>query len=205
MSHAAGLGGRAVPAEDRRALLLDAAEDVFRRLGYEATTVAALASAAGVTRPTVYAYFDSKDAVFRALVDRVRREFLELQERAPTGSPASMVREIVAGYLRAYTRHRALLTILAHQALADPALRAVHDEVFARAERRNTRFLERLRAEGLAHPAVPPDRISVAVTGLIARFADAAAADPGPDRLDALAGEITDMYLCLAGIAESPG
>ncbi|ALL76015.1 Transcriptional regulator, TetR family [Pseudonocardia sp. Ae168_Ps1] len=202
MSQAAGLGGRAVPAEDRRALLLDTAEGVFRRLGYEATTVAALASAAGVTRPTVYSYFDSKDAVFRALVDRVRAEFLRLQERTPSGSPATMVREIVAGYLRAYTRHDGLLTILAHQALADPALREVHDEVFARAERRNTRFLERLADDGVARPVVPPDRISVAITGLIARFARLAAAEP--DRLEALAGEVSDMYLCLAGIADPP-
>ena len=52
-----GIGGRTLDADDKRDLLLDAAERVFGRLGYARTTMAALAAEARVTRPTVYAYY----------------------------------------------------------------------------------------------------------------------------------------------------
>jgi AcrR family transcriptional regulator len=194
------LGGRTAPAEDRRERLLDAAEDAFCRLGYAGTTIAAVAAAAGVSRPTVYAYFPSKDDVFRALADRVRDEFLALQERVDTTSSARTARQAVTAFLAAYTRHHGVLTLIAHQALADPAMRHLHDDIFARVERRNTRFLERLAAGGRARPAVPPSALSPIVTGMVARSAELAAEHPA--RAAQLAGGLVTAYLCLAGIDE---
>ncbi|MFG1920423.1 TetR/AcrR family transcriptional regulator [Cryptosporangium sp. NPDC048952] len=184
----------------RRDGLLDSAEDVFCRLGYARTTIAALADAAGVTRPTVYAYFPSKDDVFRALADRVRDEFLLLQERVDTSSPARTVREALDAFLAAYTRHYGVLTVIAHQALADPAMRSLRDDMFARVERRNARFLERLVAAGRASPAIPPADLARAVTGLTARSAERAVDSPG--ELPVLADQLVTCYLRLAGIAE---
>jgi AcrR family transcriptional regulator len=194
-----GLGGRALAEEDRRERLLDAAEASFCAHGYEGTTIGVLAAEAGVTRPTVYAYFASKDDVFRALAERVRQEFLELQEHVDTSSPERTVREAMAAYLAAWARHRGMLTVIGHQALGDPAVRALRDDIVARAERRNTRFLERLVAQGRADPAVPPPELSRAVTGIVARAADVAADEPG--RYDQLAAWVGDAYLRLAGIA----
>lgn len=193
-----GLGGRTLAEEDRRERLLDAAEVAFCTHGHERTTIGVLAAEAGVTRPTVYAYFASKEEVFRALADRVRQEFLALQEHVDTSSPERTVREATAAYLAAWTRRRGVLTVIAHQALADPAVRALRDEIVARAERRNTRFLERLVAAGRADPAIPPPALSHAVTGIVARAAELAADDP--DRSDELAGWVGDAYLRLAGI-----
>ena len=193
-----GLGGRALAEEDRRERLLDAAEASFCAHGYEGTTIGVLAAEAGVTRPTVYAYFTSKDGVFRALADRVRQEFLGLQEHVDTSSPERTVREAMAAYLAAWTRHRGMLTVIAHQALGDPAVRALRDEIVARAERRNTRFLERLVADGRANPAVPPADLSPVVTGIVTRAAELAADDP--ERLEELAARVGDAYLRLAGI-----
>ncbi|MBN9099908.1 MAG: TetR/AcrR family transcriptional regulator [Pseudonocardia sp.] len=193
------LGGRTLSAEDKRDRLLDVAEAAFCAHGYDGTTIAVLAAEAGVTRPTVYAYFASKDDVFRAVADRVRREFLWLQERADTSSPERTAREAVAGYLAAWARHHGMLTVIAHQALADPGVRTLRDEILARAERRNTRFVERLTAEGLADPALPPADLSRAVTGIVARAAEVVADDPR--QLATLARRIGDAYLRLAGIA----
>lgn len=200
-SSGGGLGSRALGAENKRDLLLDTAEAVFCRLGYARTTIAELAAAAGVTRPTVYSYFPSKDDVFRALADRVREEFVALQERVDVSSPARTAREALAGYLAAYTRHFGVLTVIAHQALGDPAMRELRDDIFARAERRNTRFLERLAADGLAHPAIPPADLSRAVTGMVARSAELAAEEPG--QAARLAEQLDQLYLRLAGIASN--
>lgn len=194
-----GLGGRTLSAEDKRDRLLDVAEAAFCAHGYEGTTISVLAAEAGVTRPTVYAYFASKDDVFRAVADRVRHEFLELQERVDTSSPERTAREAVAAYLAAWARHHGMLIVIAHQSLIDPAVRTLRDEILARAERRNTRFVERLMAAGLADPALPPADLSRAVTGIVARAAEIVAEDPRQAATHAQ--RIGDAYLRLAGIA----
>ncbi|WP_344860264.1 TetR/AcrR family transcriptional regulator [Amycolatopsis ultiminotia] len=193
-----GLGGRTRTAEDKRDRLLDVAEAAFCAHGYEGTTITVLAVEAGVTRPTVYAYFTSKDDVFRAVADRVRREFLDLQERVDTSSPERTAREGVTAFLAAWVRHHGMLTVIAHQALADPAVRTLRREILARVERRNAKFVERLVAAGLADPAVAPADFSRAVTGIVARAAEIVAENP--QQASAQAQQIGDAYLRLAGI-----
>lgn len=57
----------------RRDILL-AAADVFARRGYAAATLAELAEAAGFAAPSLYRYFESKEQIFRSLVDLFVRE-----------------------------------------------------------------------------------------------------------------------------------
>ena len=56
-------------ARATRRAVLDAAWDLFVELGYAATTVAGIASRAGVSPETVYAGFKTKRAVLSALLD----------------------------------------------------------------------------------------------------------------------------------------
>lgn len=196
------LGGRDATAQDKRELLLDKAEAVFCRLGYADTTIADLAAAAGVTRPTVYSYFPSKDEVFRALADRVRREFLRIQETADSSSPTRTATESLTAYLAAYTRHHGMLTVIAHQALGDPEMQKLRDNIFARAERRHTRFLERLMATGHADPVIRPAELARAVTGVVARFAETAV--NSPTRLSRLSNQLIVLYLHLAQLTDEP-
>jgi hypothetical protein len=88
--------------------------------------------------------------------------------------------------------------VLAHQALSDPAMRTLRDEIVARVERRNTRFLERLVAAGLADLPIPPADLSRAVTGLVARAAERAV--DFPEESDRLAEQLVVVYLRLAGM-----
>src|SRR5436309_1537304 len=73
-------GGRARAAhlgpERRRPLVLDAAFEVFLERGYEGTSMDAIAEAAGVTKPVVYACYASKDELFRALFRREEERIL---------------------------------------------------------------------------------------------------------------------------------
>ena len=54
-------------AEKAQAILVGALE-VFTTEGYAAATMARLAAAAGVSKPTIYSYFDSKEGVVGALI-----------------------------------------------------------------------------------------------------------------------------------------
>jgi AcrR family transcriptional regulator len=65
--------------------ILDAAEKVFGKLGYEAATLDGIAKDAGITKGTIYLYFKNKKAVFlemmkrrlSKLLDSIRQEALD--------------------------------------------------------------------------------------------------------------------------------
>src|SRR2546421_12548461 len=54
-------------APQRREQLMEVATKLFARNGYEATTTAAIAEAAGVTEPILYRHFKSKQELFVAI------------------------------------------------------------------------------------------------------------------------------------------
>jgi len=197
-----GIGDRTVDADDKRELLLDAAERGFGRFGYAGTTMATLAAEAQVTRPTVYAYYDSKDEVFVALAERVRGEFLQLQERADTSSPVEIIRSTLSANLDLFVRHYAILAVIAHQALSDDGMRALHEDIYARVHRRHARFLQRMAASGHVRLPVPATSVAEAVTGIARRFAEQAVAEPG--RAAALRQQLVDLYLRLTDLQDEP-
>lgn len=55
----------------RRDRLLAAAQGVFSLVGLRAATMEGIASAAGISKATLYAYFPDKDAVFEAVARRL--------------------------------------------------------------------------------------------------------------------------------------
>ena len=67
-----------LPAEERRASLLDAACRLFAGRSYRGTTTADLARAAGVTEPVLYRHFPSKRALYLACMDWSWEEVQEL-------------------------------------------------------------------------------------------------------------------------------
>jgi AcrR family transcriptional regulator len=61
-------------AAERRALIEQAAARLFAERGYELTTVADISSAAGVSKPMLYRYFESKKELHMRLLERRRDE-----------------------------------------------------------------------------------------------------------------------------------
>ena len=59
---------RRLPPDERRALIEDAAARLFAEQGYAATRLDEIAAAAGVTKPVLYRHFDSKQALYLALL-----------------------------------------------------------------------------------------------------------------------------------------
>ncbi|MEM8654120.1 MAG: TetR/AcrR family transcriptional regulator [Pseudomonadota bacterium] len=60
---------RGRPASIDKTQILDAATQAFWRLGYEGASLGELTKATGVSRPTLYAAFGDKDALFDAALD----------------------------------------------------------------------------------------------------------------------------------------
>lgn len=68
--------------ERRRPLVLDAAHDLFLANGFDGTSMDAIATAAGVSKPVVYDCFASKDELFTAMLDREEERVLRDTEAA---------------------------------------------------------------------------------------------------------------------------
>ncbi len=85
--------------ERRRPEVLDAALKLFLEGGYEGTSMEAIAGAAGVTKPVVYACFPGKEELFRALLhreeERILGEIAAAFEGADLNDPEST---LVDGY-----------------------------------------------------------------------------------------------------------
>ena len=73
---------RAEGARRTRALVVAAATDLFVHKGFDATSIAEVAAAAGVARPTVLATFGSKPALLKAVLDEALAALPEAQRRA---------------------------------------------------------------------------------------------------------------------------
>lgn len=68
---------KALQRTDKRRAILDAAGPVFGESGYERASVDAIAAAAGVSKPTVYSYFGSKELLFRETMADIARDVNE--------------------------------------------------------------------------------------------------------------------------------
>jgi AcrR family transcriptional regulator len=80
--------------------ILEAALSVFAERGYAATRMDDIAARAGVTKGTIYLYFESKDAVFRSLVqESIGSTIANLASDAShfEGSSAALLRMILQG------------------------------------------------------------------------------------------------------------
>lgn len=79
---------RAQNRMDRERRILDAALTVFAAMGYSGATMDAVAAEAGLTKPTLYSYFPSKESLFSAMMLGKRDRMLDVFEHP---SPEGMV------------------------------------------------------------------------------------------------------------------
>jgi AcrR family transcriptional regulator len=81
--------------------LLDAALLVFAENGLAKARVEDIAARAGVSKGTVYLYFDSKEELFREAVrERIARTLETLEAAAPPGDPVARIQRFIDAYWR---------------------------------------------------------------------------------------------------------
>ena len=88
---------------DRRAnqqKLLEAALSVFARMGYSGASMDAVAEAAGLSKPTLYKYFDNKEALFTAMMQARRDDMLMGFEMTQAGSMVAQLHAFAWRYER---------------------------------------------------------------------------------------------------------
>jgi AcrR family transcriptional regulator len=100
---------RAAQAAQTRQDVVDAAVELFATAGWTGTTLTALAARAGVAVETVYAGFDSKKGVLRAVLDQVLGDELPaVSGRKRDERVAALVEAVADGHERSAGVWRAL-------------------------------------------------------------------------------------------------
>src|SRR5665811_993554 len=81
--------------QSAREAIIDAAWNLVHEEGLAALSLRDLARRAGITTPTVYAYFDSKHAIYDAMFGQAATEFADRMAKSVDGDEPQ---EILAGY-----------------------------------------------------------------------------------------------------------
>lgn len=113
--------------------LLDAAAEEFGEKGFHEASVSSITRRAGMALGSFYTYFDSKDALFRALV-------VDMSEKVRTSARSALhegmgaleiERAALAAFLRFAAEHKEIYRIIDEAEFVDPASYRGHYETVA--------------------------------------------------------------------------
>ncbi|MBB3047491.1 AcrR family transcriptional regulator [Litorivivens lipolytica] len=120
------------PLKDTPTRILDEAERLFAEKGYKATSLGEVATGVGIRTPSLYNHFRNKEALYRAVLDRLIDLF-----NAPLTNlrEQTLSRERLMEWLQTivdlHYRHPNFARLLQHAALADgPLSREIVDRLF---------------------------------------------------------------------------
>lgn len=151
-----------------RERLLDAAVSLFATRGYAATSTREIVAAAGVTKPALYYYFDSKEGIFRAILEEAERLTSEvLRAGGPaTGPVRERIERLFLAMHDLFERHKIFVRFMNAVLWGPPQevprcdLAAFHDLLLD--------TLRKLVEEGMASGELRPARPADVVRTLVA-------------------------------------
>ena len=97
--------------DERQEAILETAESLLATRGLDDISIEELATGAGISRPTFYFYFSSKDEVLLALLDRVIHEVQTRVASLPrdfAADPATTWRRSIGAFVDVFAAHRAV-------------------------------------------------------------------------------------------------
>lgn len=86
--------------QERAHRILDATSELIQRFGYDKTTIDDIARAAGVAKGTIYLHWNTRDALFAALLRRERVRLLDDVRRGAPSTLHDLLYGLAAGLLR---------------------------------------------------------------------------------------------------------
>ncbi|MDV3258538.1 MAG: TetR/AcrR family transcriptional regulator [Sphingomonas sp.] len=146
---------------------------VFWAKGYEGASLTDLTEAMGITRPSLYAAFGNKEALFRKALDLYEKEKMAYVGKAlaePTARRVAetMLRGAVETACNCDGGHGCLRVI--SSVSCGPAAQSIHEEVIERSNKGKQALvdrLERARAEGDLPAEVDPEGLSRVLVSII--------------------------------------
>jgi TetR/AcrR family transcriptional regulator, ethionamide resistance regulator len=161
-----GTRARHATGDERERAILETAESLLGERSLHEISVDDLASGAGISRPTFYFYFSSKEAVLLALLDRVVEEARAARDSAldrPDDDQLERLRQGIRGTFETFRAHRAVMMAGADVRATSPAVREVWAEVMEGFVSVAAEVIDAERAAGSAPPGPPARRLAIAL------------------------------------------
>lgn len=183
--------------DDRERAILATAERLLARRAVADISVDELARGAGISRPTFYFYFASKEAVVLSLLDRVAEEARLRRASAleqAGDDPATLWRRGVSSILETFRAHRPLMLAVGQMAGDSEAVRGLWGKVVDGFVEDTVLAIESERRRGAALPGPPARKLAIALNWMNERVVHAALSgqQPSIDETDAL-----EILLCI--------
>ncbi|MFT3864178.1 MAG: TetR family transcriptional regulator [Solirubrobacterales bacterium] len=158
-----------------QAALVRAARGVFERDGFLDARIADIAKEAGSATGSFYSYFQSKEAIFGAVVDALNEEMhnppsLEVLLGQAEGLVAR-VAESHRGFLRAYKRNVDLMRVIDEVTNISDDFRRRRAADAQPIMRSNTKVVRQLQAEGRADADLDPATAGRTLSVIVSRSA----------------------------------
>ncbi len=164
--------GRArLTGEERRRQIIEAAAALFARKGFGGTTTREVAAAAGISEPTIFKHFATKEELYAAIIEAKAQTEAILESAAPAarrGDDAGVLRALAQEMIGRTQADPTLLRLLLFSALEGHAL---SDMFFRSRVKRVDDFLRRYIAERMAagaFKAVDPLQAAWNFIGMVA-------------------------------------
>jgi TetR/AcrR family transcriptional regulator len=106
-------------AQATQAMILKAAEEEFAVHGFTATRTEAIAAKTGVAKSMIYYYFQDKEGLYRAVLERSHAELLQICQQLDVDNftPDVALEHFLVALLDCVSRNPKLPTIMFHEAL----------------------------------------------------------------------------------------
>jgi TetR/AcrR family transcriptional regulator, ethionamide resistance regulator len=169
--------------DDRERAILVTAERLLNERGLGGFSIDDLARGAGISRPTFYFYFASKDAVLLALFDRVIREAEARIAALPgdfSADPVGGWRSAIQVFVEVFSAHRAVAVAAAQAHPSNPDLRQLWSQTLQRWVHQAAVTIEAERRRGAAPPGMPAADLSIALNAMNERVLSATFAGEVP-------------------------
>jgi len=147
--------------------LLDVALEVFQEKGYERASVADVAKAAGLAKPTLYHYIDSKEDLLYGILSRSHQRLTaQLAALEPRDSALEMVRQVVQTHVLFNIQYRDETAVfLADSRMLSEERRQSLNELLDEYDRRLQALVEEAQRRGEISSTIDPALAVLAMLG----------------------------------------
>ncbi len=194
-----GRRGTRPSGDDRELAILQTAEHLLADRPFSQISTDELARGAGISRPTFYFYFASKEAVLLALIDRIVGgaaqawgDAMDQVVAAPDDSPADRWRAALESLFAAVREHRTVAHAWEDARASSAELRAMWTRTMENWVERTIRAIEAERIRGAAPSGLPARQLAIVLNAMNSRVMHAALV-PDPPAL--AESEVVDTLL----------
>lgn len=155
-----------VSGDERERAILETLERLLEERSLHEISIDDVARGAGISRPTFYFYFASKEAVLLSLFERLLAEAEANRGdtlRRLAEDPAARLREALGAFFEAFRSRRAVTLAGADAQASSAEVRRVWGQVMEAWVAEATAAIEAERARGAAPPGVPARDLAISL------------------------------------------